>query len=281
MVASESETRIVGWRVEAQRWQAEAQRWEVEAQRLDGDNVGLRAQVGELEGQVAALKETVATLSRALYGDSSEKQPKQQPEPERTSADDTAETGDASGGAQGPSDKRRRGQQPGSRGHGRRDYSHLPADEHVHEPDPNTLVCPSCGAAYVRFGQESCEQIDWEVVVRRVVHRRPAYRRGCDCTGAKGIVSAPPPPRPIAKGRFTSGFVARQTRLEEHQMRQPRHRSQRRRAGTLRRCTNLIGHRRDLPCLLTDPHGASAQRPYAWFARSIRQRCVGNHTSCG
>ena len=68
---------------------------------------------------------------------------------------------------------------------------------------------PWCGAAYVGFGQESCEQIDWEVVVRRVVHRRPTYRRGCDCTGAKGIVSAAPPPRPIARGRFTSGFIAR------------------------------------------------------------------------
>ena len=222
MVASERQTRAVGWRGEAerwrgeaQRWQTEAQRWQAEAQRLGGDNGGLRAQVGELEGQVAALKETVATLSRALYGDSSEKQPKQQPEPaqpERASVDDT-ETGaeDGSGGAgQGASrNKRRRGQQRGSRGHGRRDYSHLPGDEHIHEPDPETLVCPSCGTAYVAFGRESCEQIDWQVTIRRVVHHRPTWRRGCDCPQAKGVVAAPAPPRPIQRGRFTSGFVAR------------------------------------------------------------------------
>lgn len=195
-------------------WRAEAQRWQAQAQRLEADNVGLRTREGELEGQVAALKETVATLSRALYGDSSEKQPRPEPaskpERERSWADDTGEAGDGSEGAgQGRAGKRRRGQQPGSRGHGRRDYSHLPGDERVHEPDPETLVCPSCGAAYVAFGQESSEQIDWQVVVRRVVHHRPTYRRGCDCTQATGVVAAPAPPRPIRKGRFTSGFVAR------------------------------------------------------------------------
>jgi transposase len=204
MVANERGVGAVGWR-------GEAQRWRVEAQRLGGENVGLRAQVGELEGQVAALKETVATLSRALYGDSSEKRtgcgPASKAERQRCSADDTA--GDDAGPQQGSSGKRRRGQQRGSRGHGRRDYSHLPVEEVVHEPDPEMLVCPSCNAAYVPFGEERCEQIDWEVVVRRVVHRRPTYRRGCECSQAKGVVAAPPPSRPIPRGRFTSGFIAR------------------------------------------------------------------------
>ena len=202
-------------------WRATVQRLQVQVERLEADNVRLRAREGELEGQVAALKQTVATLSQQLYGDSSEKQSKQRPEPSKPGPEDGSspgpegglsdddDAGEGDGGVTGRSGKRRRGQQPGSRGHGRRDYSHLPSVERVHEPDPERLVCPSCGAGYVRFGEERCEQLDWEVVVRRVVHRRPTYRRGCDCAQATGIVAAPPVARPIVKGRFTSGFLAR------------------------------------------------------------------------
>lgn len=214
MATSEHAIQVVDWRAQALCWQAEAQRWQEQAQRLGEANGGLRAQVGELEGQVAALKETVATLSQALYGDSSEKRPApgsqadddSWPRGQDGSSDD--ESAGGGGGAQEGA-KRRRGQQPGSRGHGRRDYSHLPGVERVHEPDEETLVCPSCGAGYVRFGEERGEQLDWEVVVRRIVHRRPTWRRDCDCVQAKGVVAAPPPPRVIPKGRFTSGFIAR------------------------------------------------------------------------
>ena len=211
MATSEHETEAVDWRAQALRWQERAQR-------LEEVNVGLRAQVGELEGQVAALEQTVATLSQELYGDSSEKRSAPEltePQPDGgsstrgqdSSGDDNGAHGEDGGAQDGA--KRRRGQQPGSRGHGRRDYSHLPGVELVHEPDPEVLVCPSCGAGYVRFGEERCEQLDWEVVVRRVVHRRPTWRRGCDCAQATGVVAAPPPARPIRKGRFTSGFLAR------------------------------------------------------------------------
>ena len=222
MTTSEHATQAVDWCAQALHWRERAQYWQERAQRVDEVNVGLRAQVGELEGQVAALKQTVATLSQQLYGDSSEKrsaseqQPDSGPQGQQSSGDDGADgqgdddgaDGEGDGGAKGGS-KRRRGQQPGSRGHGRRDYSHLPGVERVHEPDPEGLVCPSCGAGYVRFGEERCEQLDWEVVVRRIVHRRPTYRRGCDCAQAKGVVAAPPPARPIVKGRFTAGFLAR------------------------------------------------------------------------
>ncbi|MPZ78647.1 MAG: IS66 family transposase [Deltaproteobacteria bacterium] len=230
MVASEEAMWAGGGLAEALRWEAEARRWQVQAQRLDGDNVALRARVAaldgenvalrarvaELEGQLAAVQETAATLARRLFGDSSEQCPKQpggrpqpQGEPGSAEADGGDGDGGGAGGARASGRRRGRGQQPGSRGHGRRDYSHLPVEEVVHEPDPETLVCPACGAGYAAFGEETCEQVDWQVVLRRVVHRRPTYRRGCGCDEAKGVVAAPPPPKPIPKGRFTSGFIAR------------------------------------------------------------------------
>ena len=183
------------------RWRAEAQRWRDEAQRLAAESSVLRAEKAELEGQVAALSEKVVTLSRLLFGDSSEKQ--QQGAKAKTSGGGGvgASAGDGGGG-------RRRGQQPGSRGHGRRDYSHLETVEEVHDVDEAQRCCDECGAAYAGFGEERCEQIDWRVRIVRIVHRRRSYRRTCACA-VPGVVTAPVPAKPIAKGRFTAGFLAR------------------------------------------------------------------------
>jgi transposase len=40
------------------------------------------------------------------------------------------------------------------------------------------------------------------------VHRRPTYRRTCRCP-VRGVLVAPPVPKAIGKGRFTTGFLAR------------------------------------------------------------------------
>jgi hypothetical protein len=101
--------------------------------------------------------------------------------------------------------KRGRGQRKGSRGHGRRDYSHLPTREEVHDVAPGERVCPCCGADYVAFGEETCEQIDWRVQLIRIVHRRPTYRRTCRCP-VRGVLVAPPVGKVIGKGRFTTVF---------------------------------------------------------------------------
>jgi transposase len=61
---------------------------------------------------------------------------------------------------------------------------------------------------YAPFGQESCEQIDWQVQLTRIVHRRPTYRRTCRCP-VRGVLVAPPVPKAIPKGRFMTGFLAR------------------------------------------------------------------------
>ena len=153
--------------------------------------------VGELEGQVAALSEKLATLAKLAFGASSEKKKK-------------SPAGSAAAGAGGPggSGRRRRGQQPGSRGHGRRDYSGLETTEEIHDVPEQERVCPGCGTGYVPFGEETSGQIDWRVQITRVVHRRPTYRRSCRCP-VRGVLVAPPPPKPIGKGMFTSGFLAR------------------------------------------------------------------------
>lgn len=68
--------------------------------------------------------------------------------------------------------------------------------------------CPGCGAAFERWGTEDSEQIDWQVTITRIVHRRCRYRRRGTCPGPR-TVTAPVPPTPIGTGRFTAAFLAR------------------------------------------------------------------------
>jgi transposase len=62
--------------------------------------------------------------------------------------------------------------------------------------------------AFTALGSEGSEQIDWQVQLTRIVHRRLRYRRACTCPGPR-TVTAPPAPNPIPKGRFTAAFCAR------------------------------------------------------------------------
>jgi transposase len=200
-------------------WRVEAQRWRVEAQRLAADEALLRARVADLEGQVGALAEKVSVLARMAFGTSSEKAARPAP------GGDGATGGAGGAGGDDPAggrEKRGRGQRRGARGHGRRDYSHLPTREEIHDVPEAERWCPRCGAGYVRFGQECCEQIDWQVQLTRIVHRRPTYRRTCRCP-VRGVLVAPPVPKAIGKGRFTTGFLARLL-VEKFVLGRPAHR---------------------------------------------------------
>jgi transposase len=178
---------------EVTSWRERAERAEQRAERA--------------EARVEELAEQVAVLSRMLFGRSSEK------------AGAGADGGDAAqdGGEQvddegtDTDDEQahpKRGQRPGSKGHGRRDYSHLDSREQIHDVPPDQRVCPDCGMAFTALGSEGSEQIDWQVHLTRIVHRRLRYRRACTCPGVR-TVTAPPAPNPIPKGRFTAAFCAR------------------------------------------------------------------------
>ena len=195
--------------VEAGYWRARAGRAEALVAELRAENTGLTARVAELAGQVAALQESVTTLSGLLFGSSSEKGGS-------PSGRTGQEGGDRPGGAG------RRGQRPGRPGHGRRDYSHLETDERIIDVDAGQRCCAVCGKAFEFIGTEDSEQIDWQVTITRIVWRRRRYRRRCSHRGP-GTVCAPPPPKPVPKGLFTAGFLARLL-YEKHVLGQPVHR---------------------------------------------------------
>jgi transposase len=157
-----------------------------------------QAQLVEAQARITELSEHVAVLNRLLFGRSSE-QARPTPGP-----DDAKPTGQ-------PSQPKRRGQRRGAKGHGRRDYTHLDTREEIHDVPADQRVCPTCGMEFEPLGAESAEtseQIDWQVTITRILHRRLRYRRRCACPGPR-TVTAPVPPKPIPKGRFTAGFLAR------------------------------------------------------------------------
>lgn len=180
-----------------------------EVARLTAENASLRAErdrlavrVSDLEAALEAAKADLVKLTLALRHES-ERSPRQPgtTEPDAGAAEDARATG-------GP--RRRRGQQPGAPGHGRRSYDQLPTTEVVHRPDPEQLVCPTCGCPYAEGpGEEHSEELHWKVVLTRVIHRRPRYHRTCRCEGTKGLLTAPPPPKVIPKGRMSAGLLAR------------------------------------------------------------------------
>ena len=168
--------------------------WRARAERAE-------ARVEQFQARIEELSEQVAVLSRMLFGRSSEKNGSSSgagDEPGDRQAPDTGDVGESG----------RRGQRPGGKGHGRRDYSHLDAREEIHDVPEAERTCPGCGAVFEPLGTEDSEQIDWQVTITRIVHRRRRYRRRCTCPGPR-TVTAPVPPKPIGKGRFTAAFLAR------------------------------------------------------------------------
>jgi transposase len=100
------------------------------------------------------------------------------------------------------SPQRQRGQQKDRPAPKRRDYSHLPVHEEIHELPPEQRRCPQCGEAMTPSDSEDSEQIEIEVNAYRRRIRRRRYQRTCSCVGCCRTVTAPPPPKLIPKGRL-------------------------------------------------------------------------------
>jgi len=155
----------------------------------------------ELAGAVEKIQELsaqLAVLQRMVFGRSSERQ-----RPGKAPADGS---GEGAGNGSGQAGK---GKQHGRAGNRRRDYSGLPRVEVVWDFEGGPPCCDRCGALFTSLGSDDmCEQVDWQVLIRLLVHRRRRYRRGCGCPGAR-TVTAPGPPKAIGKGLFSHGFIAR------------------------------------------------------------------------
>ncbi len=160
-------------RQQAGYWRDLHQRAREREEKLQEENEQLRAKNKELE--------------RQLFGRSSEK-----------GSGASSETTGSS-----PKRRRRRGQQRGKPGPGRRDTSHLPAEEEDHDLAGDQCRCSRCGLPFVEFpGTEDSEVIEIEVRGYKRTIRRRRYQPTCTCEHLPGIITAPGPAKLIPKGRL-------------------------------------------------------------------------------
>ena len=131
---------------------------------------GMSARIEALEAELAALRASRAVLSKTLYGRKSERQER-------------------------PHSDRRRGQQPGVRGHGRTARPGLEQRDEVQDLAARARRCSGCGTPYVANGDRSTEIVEIEVRAHRRRIVRPRWRRACDCEDSPQAVIAPAPHR--------------------------------------------------------------------------------------
>jgi len=150
-----------------------------------------RAREQLLKQEIEQLNARIRYLEKRLYSQKSEKKTSKAKSNSCTVASSDGEP------------KRSRGHQPGSPGHGRRDYSHLPVQEEIFELDE--AVCRHCGCPYQEdafLGTEDSELIEVEVRAYRRKIRRKKYRKCCQCKDIPGIITTPGPAKLIARGKL-------------------------------------------------------------------------------
>jgi transposase len=138
-----------------------------------------KSQVQQLQGEIRELK-------RRLFGRKSE-----------TSATNQKANPNNPNNNQPP---RKRGQQRGGKGHGRRHHDHLPAtDESCDLPDAQK-ACSQCGCPLEEIpGTAYGEILEIDVRAYRRRYHRKRYRCTCGCANQPVVVAAPPPAKLIPK----------------------------------------------------------------------------------
>ena len=97
--------------------------------------------------------------------------------------------------------KQKRGQQPGTEGHGRTERPDL---ARVEEPVDFLEIpkCPKCGLAYLPDDHKESEVIEVEVKAHTRVIQRSCMKKGCTCKGVPGTLTAPMPPKVLPKSPY-------------------------------------------------------------------------------
>lgn len=187
-------------------YKAKANFWEAQFHRV-------KTREEELISEVEELKAKLRKREQQLFGKSAEKNNRTQ---------------DTNPQLEEAKFKKNRGQQPGSKGHGRRDYSHLPISEEEVSLAEESRRCPCCHLPYEELpGHTESDILEVTHVKahRRVIYRKK-YKRHCFCKKNPDaqILSAPITERLLPKSKLGASIWALLL-LKKYEYQQPIHRT--------------------------------------------------------
>jgi len=139
----------------------------------------------ELKQRIKELEGKIRDLRNRLFGKKSEK---------KSSSSDKDKS-------KSPTSKRPRGQQRGSKGHGRTERPDIPEKEELanFSEDP---ICPNCGQPYIPDECKQAEIFEVEVKAHKRKIIRACMKKGCSCKGVPNTITAPMPPTVIPKSPY-------------------------------------------------------------------------------
>jgi len=179
--------------------------------KLEEENLFLRKENSMLSKKNRRLNTVINTYRHMLFGRSSEKS--FEVSSENIAADDKAPTLKPENNNLLKPDnnnlKRRRGAQPGHKGHGRKIPEELPVIRKIIRVPEEERYCPVCGKECVAVPfTENSNEIDIELKLFRVEYVRERVKRSCNCDASFRFVTAPPKPHAIPKSKCSHNLLA-------------------------------------------------------------------------
>ena len=163
-------------------------RWDTE-QFLQEKIRKLEKDVADRDRKLEKANKQLAWFRKTFFDEKSEKL-----EPEKVDEAATKEEKPSKETHDQPS-QRNRGQQPGSKGHGRTDKGNIPVADTLTIEIPGGCMCPDCGTPYrVLSVTRDSTLFDIAIDLFRTIYQQLKYVAQCTCRG-KRIVEAPAPPR--------------------------------------------------------------------------------------
>lgn len=176
------------WKEEAAVWKKRYFAEQKRAEKLEGELSLAKEEIKSLKAVIVKQDGQIKALQKQLYGRKTEVADittiEEEPVPE----------------------KRGRGRPSGNKGSGRRARPELESVERNHDFADNEKLCPSCDSPFETIGEKTSEEIDFEVCVKRIVHRRQTIRKTCKCPSTPTIKTAPAPQRLFAGTAFSVGL---------------------------------------------------------------------------
>ncbi|MDR3613503.1 MAG: IS66 family transposase [Candidatus Obscuribacterales bacterium] len=169
--------------------ETECRRLQSRVRELNSENKDLKKQLKKAQSSLDSANKQLAYFRKDKFGQKSEKNIVEDDEnlaqaAERDADDEDRTTDEV---------KRNRGQQPGSKGHGRSQQAQFASEEIV--LDLKNSFCPDCSKPYTCLpGTDDSTISELESHLYQLKYFRKRYATNCKCGGRK-IITAPAPPR--------------------------------------------------------------------------------------